>query len=154
MRGATWPTKKPAAPAIPRAIAESKSPEGTRRSEEDEETRRKRFDRGGRLPSPSARACSRDGRPATTLRRFEQAAAAYTNYINLLPNKDRSDKAAWSRAQVRFLKSFAEREPLAVEETNSLAGEAIGKGIAILRPYGRFVELGKRDIYDNTASSS
>jgi thioredoxin-like negative regulator of GroEL len=49
------------------------------------------------------------------MRRFEQAAAAYTNYINLLPNKDRSDKANWSRAQVRFLKSFGEREPLAVD---------------------------------------
>ena len=31
------------------------------------------------------------------MRRYEQAAAAYTNYINLLPNKDRSEKAAWSR---------------------------------------------------------
>ena len=30
---------------------------------------------------------------------------------------------------------------------NSLAGEAIPKGIGILRPYGRFVEIGKRDIY-------
>ena len=30
---------------------------------------------------------------------------------------------------------------------NSLAGEAIRKGLAILRPYGRFVELGKRDFY-------
>ena len=37
------------------------------------------------------------------MRRYEQAAAAYNNYINLLPNKDRSDKAAWSRSQVRFL---------------------------------------------------
>jgi predicted aspartyl protease len=49
------------------------------------------------------------------MRRYEQAAAAYTNYINLLPNKDRSDKAAWSRAQVRFLKSFGEREPIAMD---------------------------------------
>jgi tetratricopeptide (TPR) repeat protein/predicted aspartyl protease len=49
------------------------------------------------------------------MRRYEQAAAAYNNYINLLPNKDRSDKAAWSRAQVRFLKSFGEDEPLAVD---------------------------------------
>jgi Flp pilus assembly protein TadD/predicted aspartyl protease len=48
--------------------------------------------------------------------RFEQAAAAYGNYINLLPNKDRSDKAAWSRSQVRFLKSFAERQPLSVND--------------------------------------
>ena len=50
------------------------------------------------------------------MRRYEQAAAAYTNYINLLPNKDRSDKAAWSRSQVRFLKSFGEREPIALDD--------------------------------------
>jgi Flp pilus assembly protein TadD/predicted aspartyl protease len=50
------------------------------------------------------------------MRRYEQAAAAYTNYINLLPNKDRSEKAAWSRAQVRFLKSFGEREPIALDD--------------------------------------
>ena len=34
---------------------------------------------------------------------------------------------------------------------NSLAGEAITRGLEILRPYGRFVEIGKRDIYDNNA---
>ena len=51
------------------------------------------------------------------MRRYEQAAAAYNNYINLLPNKDRSDKAAWSRAQVRFLKSFGENEPIHINET-------------------------------------
>ncbi len=50
------------------------------------------------------------------LRRFEQAAASYGDYVNLLPNKDRSDKAAWSRSQIRFLKSFAEREPLAIAD--------------------------------------
>ncbi len=33
---------------------------------------------------------------------------------------------------------------------NSLAGEAIHKGISILRPYGRFIELGKRDFYANS----
>jgi len=48
------------------------------------------------------------------MHRYEQAAAAYTNYINLLPNKDHSEKAAWSRAQVRFLKSFGEKEPIAI----------------------------------------
>jgi epothilone synthetase B len=32
---------------------------------------------------------------------------------------------------------------------NSLAGEAILKGLEILRPYGRFIELGKRDIMEN-----
>lgn len=33
---------------------------------------------------------------------------------------------------------------------NSLAGEAIPKGLSALRPLGRFVELGKRDIYANS----
>jgi phthiocerol/phenolphthiocerol synthesis type-I polyketide synthase C len=33
---------------------------------------------------------------------------------------------------------------------NSLAGEAIHKGVSILRPYGRFIELGKRDFYANS----
>ena len=51
------------------------------------------------------------------MRRYEQAAAAYGNYVNLLPNKDRSDKAAWSRSQIRFLRSFAEREPIVIDET-------------------------------------
>lgn len=32
---------------------------------------------------------------------------------------------------------------------NSLAGEAIPKGIEILRPYGRFIEIGKRDLMEN-----
>ena len=33
---------------------------------------------------------------------------------------------------------------------NSIAGEAIHKGLSILRPYGRFIELGKRDFYANS----
>ncbi|TDT40131.1 acyl transferase domain-containing protein [Streptomyces sp. BK208] len=33
---------------------------------------------------------------------------------------------------------------------NSLAGEAIGRSLECLRPGGRFVELGKRDIYANS----
>ena len=53
------------------------------------------------------------------MNRYEQAAAAYNDYINLLPNKDRSDKAAWSRSQVRFLKSFGEKQPVAIDEAAS-----------------------------------
>jgi acyl transferase domain-containing protein/thioesterase domain-containing protein/acyl carrier protein len=34
---------------------------------------------------------------------------------------------------------------------NSLAGEAIAKGLSVLAPGGRFLEIGKRDIYANTA---
>lgn len=33
---------------------------------------------------------------------------------------------------------------------NSLTGEAINKGLSVLAPYGRFLEIGKRDIYQNT----
>jgi NADPH:quinone reductase-like Zn-dependent oxidoreductase/SAM-dependent methyltransferase/acyl carrier protein len=33
---------------------------------------------------------------------------------------------------------------------NSLAGQALVKGVACLAPYGRFLELGKRDIYQNS----
>lgn len=32
---------------------------------------------------------------------------------------------------------------------NSLSGEAIPEGMALLAPWGRFVEIGKRDIYEN-----
>ncbi len=33
---------------------------------------------------------------------------------------------------------------------NSLAGEALLKGVSVLRPFGRFIELGKRDFYANS----
>ena len=33
---------------------------------------------------------------------------------------------------------------------NSLAGEAMVRSIDVLRPFGRFLELGKRDFYENT----
>jgi Flp pilus assembly protein TadD/predicted aspartyl protease len=48
------------------------------------------------------------------LNRFDDAAASYTNFINLLPNKDRSEKAAWSRAQVQFLRAFDGMKPVDV----------------------------------------
>jgi tetratricopeptide (TPR) repeat protein len=49
------------------------------------------------------------------MHKFEEAAVAYGNYVNLLPNKDTSEKAAWSRAEIRFLRSFAQRVPLQAE---------------------------------------
>ncbi len=33
---------------------------------------------------------------------------------------------------------------------NSLSGEAIQRNLQVLRPFGRFLELGKRDFYENT----
>jgi len=52
------------------------------------------------------------------LHRFLQAANSYKNYINLLPNKDRSEKAAWARAQVEFLESFGDVQPVDIDETD------------------------------------
>lgn len=45
------------------------------------------------------------------MHRFEEAAAAYGRYVNLLPNRDKSEKAAWARAVIRFLDSFGRRRP-------------------------------------------
>jgi len=50
------------------------------------------------------------------LHKFEQAANSYRNYINLLPNKDRSEKAAWARAQVQFLESFGDTTPVDIDQ--------------------------------------
>ncbi|VFR57206.1 Capsular polysaccharide biosynthesis fatty acid synthase WcbR [plant metagenome] len=33
---------------------------------------------------------------------------------------------------------------------NSLAGEAVNRNLRVLKPFGRHIELGKRDFYDNT----
>jgi predicted aspartyl protease len=45
------------------------------------------------------------------MHKYEEAADAYSNYVNLLPNKDNSNKANWSRAEIRFLRSFGQRVP-------------------------------------------
>jgi len=50
------------------------------------------------------------------MHRFEEAANAYTNFINLLPNKDRSDKAMWTRSQVKFLQAFEGRTPVDIDQ--------------------------------------
>jgi len=47
--------------------------------------------------------------------KYEEAANAYSNYVNLLPNKDHSEKADWSRAEIRFLRSFGQRVPFEVD---------------------------------------
>jgi tetratricopeptide (TPR) repeat protein len=45
------------------------------------------------------------------MRRFDEAAASLASYVNLLPNRERSEKAAWARAEIRFLESFGGRRP-------------------------------------------
>jgi tetratricopeptide (TPR) repeat protein len=49
------------------------------------------------------------------MHKYEEAAAAFSNYVNLLPNKDHSEKADWSRAEIRFLRSFGQRIPFETE---------------------------------------
>jgi hypothetical protein len=50
------------------------------------------------------------------MNRFDQAANSYRNYINLLPNRDRSEKAAWARSQVEFLDSFRDVVPVQIDD--------------------------------------
>ena len=47
-------------------------------------------------------------------RRYDDAAAAFGNYVNLIPNRDRSEKALWTRAEIRFLDSFKGRTPVEI----------------------------------------
>ena len=49
------------------------------------------------------------------LHKYEEAAASFNNYVNLLPNKDRSEQAAWARAEVKFLSSFGQRPPFEID---------------------------------------
>ena len=46
--------------------------------------------------------------------RYDEAAAAFGNYVNLLPNRDHSEKALWTRAEIRFLDSFKGRTPVEI----------------------------------------
>jgi tetratricopeptide (TPR) repeat protein len=49
------------------------------------------------------------------MHRFEEAAGAFSNYVNLLPNKDNSEKADWSRSEIKFLRSFGQRVPFEMD---------------------------------------
>jgi tetratricopeptide (TPR) repeat protein len=51
------------------------------------------------------------------MHRFEEAAGAFNNYVNLLPNKDHSEKADWSRSEIKFLRSFGQRVPYETDPT-------------------------------------
>ena len=44
--------------------------------------------------------------------RYDEAVVVFGNYVNLLPNRDHSETATWTRAQIRFLDSFKGRAPV------------------------------------------
>ena len=50
------------------------------------------------------------------MHKYEEAAAAFGNYVNLLPDKDNSVKASWSRAEIGFLRSFGQRIPFEIDQ--------------------------------------
>ena len=49
------------------------------------------------------------------MHKYEEAAGAFTNYVNLLPNNDTSEAAAWSRSEIKFLRSFGQRVPFQMD---------------------------------------
>jgi tetratricopeptide (TPR) repeat protein len=49
------------------------------------------------------------------LRQYEEASRALGSYIDLLPDRDRSERVAWARAEMRFLDSFKGRIPFQVD---------------------------------------
>ena len=46
------------------------------------------------------------------MHRYQEAAAAYGNYVNLLPDRDRGDRAMWARETIRFLSRSTSAVPL------------------------------------------
>ena len=46
------------------------------------------------------------------MHRFKEAAASFVNYVNLLPDRDRGERAVWARESIKFLESFNNRAPL------------------------------------------
>jgi tetratricopeptide (TPR) repeat protein len=52
-------------------------------------------------------------------REYGEAARALASYVDLLPDKDRSEKAAWARGQIRFLESFRNRAPIQIHASDA-----------------------------------
>jgi Flp pilus assembly protein TadD/predicted aspartyl protease len=70
------------------------------------------------------------------MHKYEEASTSFNNYVNLLPNKDRSEQAAWARAEVKFLSSFGQRVPFEMdpgsdEETYTVDFKTINEKIVV-----------------------
>ena len=48
------------------------------------------------------------------MRRYQDAAASFVNYMNLLPNQDSSEQAILARSKIRFLRAFGEEQPIEI----------------------------------------
>jgi predicted aspartyl protease len=60
------------------------------------------------------------------MHRFEEAALAYHNYLNVLPERDRTEKMFWAQSEIRFLESFGTRVPFDVEKGAGIARHMVG----------------------------
>jgi predicted aspartyl protease len=60
------------------------------------------------------------------LRQYPEAAQAFREYAERLPDRERSVKAAWARAEIRVLEAFRRRTPLEVERERPGAVHAVG----------------------------
>ncbi len=89
---------------------------------------------------------------------IEIAQAAGARVIATVGSKEKEDFVR-SRGVAHVFNSRSTEFAAAVMETtggrgvdivlNSLSGELIDRGLEVLAPYGRFVELGKRDVYED-----
>jgi predicted aspartyl protease len=50
------------------------------------------------------------------MHRYDEAANALRSYINLMPEKDRTQRAQWARSQVEFLESFRGVTPIQIDD--------------------------------------
>ena len=90
--------------------------------------------RGGRPRAARSRVPSHAGVGIhERLRRFDEAAASLASYIDLLPNSERSEKAGWARAEIRFLRSFKGRTPFQVDALPPPASSPCRSGSAATR---------------------
>jgi tetratricopeptide (TPR) repeat protein len=53
------------------------------------------------------------------VRRFHDAADTLDTYVSLLPERDRSERSIWSRAEIRLLRSFGDRVPSEIEPASA-----------------------------------
>jgi acyl transferase domain-containing protein/acyl carrier protein len=64
--------------------------------------------------------------------------------------KAKSEERGAKKEDRSTLHALRSTEPGVDLVLNSLTGAAINKNLEILKPYGRFLEIGKRDIYENS----
>ena len=68
-----------------------------------------------RIRRAISKSTTRSARSTSGCTSTKRPPARYSNYVNLLPNKDHSEKADWSRSEIKFLRSFGQRVPFEMD---------------------------------------